>query len=296
MQHELAVNTRNAYAHCWQRFARWCGEVGRESMPASVETVRLFVAWSIQTHLRIETIKLNLAAIRHRYRVAGLPPPMDQTVRDLVRNAKRKLREKSGAKRALTPEQLREISQELRRDGRVIAARDRALLVLTFALGWRRSEMAALEIADVAFADKGVVVHLGASKTDQEGQGRDVWIPPGKLAVTCPVRALRAWLRVRGDWAGALFCRCPQGTRVERRAIRGNMVCHVLKQALVRIGEDAAPYGGNSLRAGMITAAAEKGAPDQHIMQRTGQRSQRTLQRYVRPVRAFRANPLDGVL
>ncbi len=219
---------------------------------------------------------------------------MDRSVRDLMRDAARGLQEKSGDKLALTPKQLRRVIAAQEEDTPT-GLRNRAMLLLTFALGWRRNEMASLDLADVTFAENALIVRLGASKTDQEGKGREVRIPAGKREATCPLRLLRAWLRKRGKWPGPLFCGCTK-TGVCQTRIRGNVVCYVLKRALERIGEDPAPYGAHSLRAGMITAAAEKGATETAIMQRTGQRSHRTLAAYVRPARAFRLNPLKGVL
>jgi site-specific recombinase XerD len=59
--------------------------------------------------------------------------------------------------------------------------RDRALLLLGFAGAFRRSELVALNVADIAECEGGLRVRVRRSKTDQEGQGR-----------TC------------GDWIGAV--------------------------------------------------------------------------------------------
>ena len=83
--------------------------------------------------------------------------------------------------------------------------RDRALLLLGFAGGFRRSELAALDVEDVLPTDDGLVVKLRRSKTDPEGKGRDVGIPYGSTPSTCPVRALTAWKTAAGISEGALF-------------------------------------------------------------------------------------------
>lgn len=51
--------------------------------------------------------------------------------------------------------------------------RDRALLVLGFAGGLRRSEIAALEAQDVRPAVKGIELIIRKSKTDQERLGAE---------------------------------------------------------------------------------------------------------------------------
>lgn len=70
----------------------------------------------------------------------------------------------------------------------------------------------------------------------------------------------------------------------------------VLKRALRLIGEDPDSFGAHSLRAGFVTAAAEAGASEISIIQRTGHRSVATVLGYVRPAQVFRSNPIAGVL
>jgi len=294
MQHRLSAATYETYDWCWRRFTRWSAEMGRAALPANVETVKLFVAWSVQNGWRLATVRLCLASIRYQYRQANLTPPIDESVQQLMRSAARALKERSRAKLALTPQQLRRVIKN-QNEATVIGMRNRAMLLLTFALGWRRSEVAGLELADVRFVEMAVIVRLGASKTDQEGKGREVRIPMGSRKLTCPIRALQAWLQIRGKWQGPLFCVCT-AKKVRRAPIDGEVVCYVLKKALERIGENPAPYGAHSLRAGMVTAATENGATESSIMHRTGWRSHRTLQRYVRPAKPFRLDPLAGVL
>ena len=74
----------------------------------------------------------------------------------------------------------------------LLGARDRALLVMGFAGGFRRSELAALDVADVAETDDGLVLSLRRSKTDQEMQGSKVALPWGSHPETYPVRSYRA--------------------------------------------------------------------------------------------------------
>ena len=50
-------------------------------------------------------------------------------------------------------------------------ARDRALLLIGFAGGFRRSELVGLDRADIEHVRQGVIITLRRSKTDQEGAG-----------------------------------------------------------------------------------------------------------------------------
>ena len=63
-------------------------------------------------------------------------------------------------------------------------ARDRSLLLVGFAGGFRRSEIVGLNWDDVERVRQGLVVTLRRSKTDQEGVGRKVGIPFGRTRHT----------------------------------------------------------------------------------------------------------------
>ena len=77
-------------------------------------------------------------------------------------------------------------------DDDVQGCRDRALLLVGFAGGFRRSELVNLDCAHLSETDDGLVVRICRSKTDQEGQGTSVALPYGSVAATCPVRSYRA--------------------------------------------------------------------------------------------------------
>ncbi len=83
--------------------------------------------------------------------------------------------------------------------------RDRALLLVGYTGGLRRSELAAFTVEDLAWVPERAVLTLRRSKTDQAGQGRKVALPRGAHAATCPVTALRQWLEEGGIVDGALF-------------------------------------------------------------------------------------------
>src|SRR4051812_29203076 len=176
MQAQRAPNTERAYAHSWQQFEKWCREAGRQALPATPETVSLFVAWCLEQDYRLHTIRLRLTAMAALHRGAGYDSPVTAEVRKLLNAAARLKSEEPGGKAALTPAQLRRMCDRLQPDV-PRDVRDRAILLLGFASGWRRSELAALRLADVRIEpQKGLVLRLRRSKTDQEGRGRTVGI------------------------------------------------------------------------------------------------------------------------
>jgi site-specific recombinase XerD len=62
--------------------------------------------------------------------------------------------------------------------------RDRALLLLGFAGAFRRSELVALDVADLEETEDGYRITIRRSKTDQEAQGQVIAIVRGNA--TCP--------------------------------------------------------------------------------------------------------------
>jgi site-specific recombinase XerC len=132
-----------------------------------------------------------------------LPSPVAASVSAFIAKAKRDLKEDPGGKAAVTRFHIIEIAKRLKNDP--IQIRNRAMILVTFASGWRRSESTGLLYSDVRFVKEGMTLWLRKSKTDQEGKGRLVGIHSGRSAVACPVRALKAWLKIRGKWDGPLF-------------------------------------------------------------------------------------------
>ncbi len=226
----------------------------------------------------------------------GLPVPDTRDAAAVVSGAERSSTRPSGAKVALTVDQLREISAQLVADGSPMSVRDRAILLFGFATGMRRAELAALRLADVAVRPKGLAVTIRRSKTDQAGKGRVVGVFRAASADVCPVRALRQWMRVRGRWTGPLFVGCAPKGNLSRAGLSGRAVGECVQRCVARIGLDPAQFGGHSLRAGMVTTALESGAGELVVMRRTGHKSVKTLERYLRSASAFAVDPLARAL
>jgi site-specific recombinase XerD len=299
MNVKRASNTLRAYRSAWKIFCAWCEDARYDSLPASTEAVCNFAVWTLEQGLRLQTAALRLKAVAHYHREAKLALPTDHDeVRELFQNARRELKERPRGKAPITPEQVRKI---VKLSCETLAQkRNRTMLLIAFASGWRRSELVALDREDVEFVEgKGMGLVQRFSKTDQEGKGRYVGIHYGECEATCPVRAMKSWLALRGEWQGPLFPRVSHSRTTltrERLEKRGDMFYMAIKEYVRRIDETPARYGAHSTRSGMVTAAAENGASIASIKLRTGHRDTRTLERYIRPVKAFAMNPLKGVL
>ena len=95
----------------------------------------------------------------------------------------------------------------------LVGLRDRALLLLGFAGALRRSELCAIEVEHITWKPRSFELLIPRSKTDADGEGARLGIPRGKAEVTCPVRALQAWLKAAGIERGPVFRAITRPTR-----------------------------------------------------------------------------------
>lgn len=282
----FALNTRKGYANDWKLFCAWCCVGARETMPASVDTVRLYLIDLLRRGLKISTAERRVSAIGHYHKQAKQDfDAARKEARELLEVAKRFREEEPRQMRPLLVPDLRQITRRLRRDGSPRALRDRAVLVVGLGSALRRCNLAGLQLSDVEFQPKGVLLRIHREKNDQTGRGRVLGLPQGRHADTCPVRALRDWLGCRGRESGPLFTHT--GTL---RPLSGAYVAHIVKTAVESIGLDRSAYAGHSLRAGFVTAAGESGASEFVIAAQTGHRNMAVLRRYFRQTDVWRVN------
>jgi integrase len=167
-------------------------------------------------------------------------------------------------------------------------------LLLGFAGALRRSELVALNVADVAENETGLLVTIRGSKTDQERQGETIAIARGRMA--CPVQALRAWLDAAGIKAGPIFRPIDKGGTVRALRLTCRSVANIVKAAAERAGFDSASYSGHSLRSGFLTSAAGNGASIFKMMDVSRHKSVDTLRGYIREADLFKDHAGAGLL
>jgi integrase len=180
--------------------------------------------------------------------------------------------------------------------------RDRAILLLGFSGAFRRSELASLEIGDVAFAPEGLRVVLRRSKTDPFGRGIMVGIPTGANAETCPVRAVEAWLEASALEAGPLFrglSPWPDPMTGRHRLLEGRMdgksIALIIKRRAAVVGIEARAVSGHSLRRGFITQAVRLGVADRAIMRQSRHKSRASMDEYVAEEGVFVDNAAERI-
>lgn len=290
-----AGSTLRAYEHDWKQFRSWCEEKQLNALPASPQAVILYATDLVKNdRQKVATLSRRLAAVSQMHQQAGFEPPTRAwAVKQFLSGLRRETGVAPVRKRPVLAEDLRQIVAAL--PNSVLGARDRALLLLGFTGGFRRSELVGLDVEDLEEIPAGLIVTIRRSKTDQEGQGRKVGIPRGAVENSCPVRAVEVWRAVAQFQAGPLFRVVNRHGQVSEKRLSGEAVGIVVKRAVETIGYDPTRFGGHSLRAGLATSAAAAGKSERAIMNQTGHRSLATVRRYIRDGNLFRENAAEGL-
>jgi site-specific recombinase XerD len=286
-----APNTLRAYRSDLRDFEGWCRDQGAVSMPAAPATVVLYITALAEAGAKASTIQRRISALSQAHQLAGhVPPPTaDPRVRTTMAGIRRTLGTAPSQKAAVITDELRRLLATAPPDTHA-GRRDRALLLLGFAGGLRRSELVALDAQAVTETDDGLRLFLRRSKTDQEGQGDEIGIPFGQHPDTCPIRALRAWRSAAGIATGPLFRAVTRHDQVAAERLTDGSVARIVQRAARRAGLDPTRYAGHSLRAGLATTAAAGGASERAIMRQGRWKSVTTARKYIRTGTLFEEN------
>jgi len=287
--HGKAPSTVRAYRDDWDDFTCWCTAHALSALPATPETIAWYLSAGAHEGRKINTLTRRIAAISQVHQLTGHPSPTTHaTVHTVLAGIRRTHGKRPQGVAPFLVEDIRAMVATL--PSTLLGVRDRALILLGFAGAFRRSELVALDVADLAWTEDGLIITLRRSKTDQEGEGRLVGIPYGTHDCTCPVHALRAWLDGAGITAGAVFRGMNRHGQQRTARISSRAVADIIKRTAQSAGLDPTRYSGHSLRAGHATTAARAGAHERVIMAQTGHRSERTVRRYIRLGELFREN------
>ncbi len=273
-----ADTTRASYAADVRAWVAWCaGRSVSAALPADPLVVAAWLAAMADAGRSPAYVARRLSALNDASRTAGHPAPGEnegvrRTLAGIRRSAARAGRRPRRA-RALDTATVRALVEDL--PATLAGTRDRALVLVGFALGLRASDLVGLRVEDLTPAGHGGLdVLLRYSKTDQEGAGETLALAVGVREVTCPVRAVGAWraaLAARGITTGPLFRSVGKGRseRLGDAALTTRSVDLVLRRAAERAGVATDGLSPHSLRRGFATTAYAAGVPEKEIS-RTG--------------------------
>lgn len=302
-----SANTRRAYASDWKHFSAWCRRQGLEPVPPAPEVVGLYITACASGAAipggepnAVTTIERRLSAISWNYTQRGaVLDRSDRHIATVLTGIRNTHAAPPRQKEAVLPEDVIAMLETLDR-GALRGLRDRAMLLLGFAGGLRRSEIVGLDVARdqtedgrgwVEILDKGMIVTL-RGKTGW----REVEVGRGSSDATCPVVALETWLKLAKIGHGPLFRRVTrQGKDVGPDRLTDREVARLVKRTALAAGvrgdltegEREKKFAGHSLRAGLASSAE---VDERHVQRQLGHASAEMTRRYQRRRDRFRVN------
>ena len=297
-----APNTLRGYRSDWAEFRTWCGHANVDPLPAAASTITGYLSMLAAAGAKVGTMSRRLSAIKFAHRAADHPDPTDNARVIAVWEGIRRLHSAPPEQAdPLMPPELWDVIdlcptvKNWKTRGRPAEAdlaglRDRALLLTGFVGALRRSELSALDVADIAEHPSGLVLTLPRSKTNQRGDRSElVVLPRGTKTGRCPVTLLKEWTERAQIFDGPLFRPVSKGNRPLARRLSEGAVNTLIQQAITRSGLEG-DFSAHSLRAGFVTYAHLRGASDRAIAHQTRHRSLATLGGYVRVQTAWTDN------
>jgi site-specific recombinase XerC len=232
----VSENTKRAYQSDLRQFLDWGGTI-----PASDRMIARYLVDHATKH-SIATLTRRLVAIGKAHKLQGfLSPVSSQLVKLTFSGIRRKHGRPQRRVAAATKEIILAMVASLGDDLR--GRRDRTLLLIGFAGAFRRSELVAIDCADLRSVSEGIIITLRRSKTDQESQGREIGIPNAKGA-TCPVRALEGWLAASKITEGPVFRAINGHGQISEKRLTPEAVALIVKSRALR----GAAQGGEEIK------------------------------------------------
>ena len=279
-----SINTLRAYKADYKDFASFCIKHGFKSMPTEPKILTLYLTHLSQTS-KFSTLKRRLASISVIHKVSGhyidTKHPM---ITENLMGIKRIKGSYQKAKKPILVNELKLIVNVIDKDkNEKRKVKNKALILVGFAGGFRRSELVGILFEDIDFVPEGVKIFIKRSKTDQSGEGMTKGIPYFSNSDYCPVISLRKWLEKSKIKSGKVF------------DMSDKSVALAIKKYTAIAGLDSNKYSGHSLRSGFATSAAELGAEERSIMAMTGHKTTQMVRRYIHEANLFKNNALNKI-
>ena len=291
LKNSKAHNTLRAYKADFKDFSSFCAKNGFNSLPTEPKIIALYLT-KLSKYSKFSTLKRRIASISVIHKIKGhyldIKHPI---IMENLHGIKRMLGSRQRSKKPLLINDLKliikainEEKNEINKKGKE-QIRNKALILIGFAGGFRRSELVSIQYEDIEFVAEGVKILIKKSKTDQSGEGFIKAIPYFENKEFCPVLALKKFI----DYE---FTSKNDGKIFE---ISDKSVALILKKYAKKAGLEASRYAGHSLRSGFATTAAEFGAEERNIMAMTGHKTTQMVRRYIQEANLFKNNALNKI-
>ena len=293
-----SMNTVRAYKSDFKDFGLFCLKNGFKSMPTDPKVVSLYLTYLSSKDVKISTIKRRIVSIGVLHKMKG--HYLDTKHPILIENFMGIKRIRGVSQKGKKPLLINDLKQIIdvinkQKEPDLKKLRNKALLLIGFAGGFRRNELISLNFEDIEFVFEGLKINIKRSKTDQFGEGFVKGIPHFENYLYCPVKNLKNWLNVSKIKKGPVFVRFSKGSSLTDTRLTDQSVALIIKEYLFKAGIDSKNYSGHSLRSGFATSAAEAGAEERSIMAMTGHKSTEMVRRYIKEANLFKNNALSKI-
>lgn len=303
-------NTVKAYESDWRLFADWCERMSIDASSPDPQYVAAYLSGmasgmnEADRSYAVATIERHLSSICWRYRLAGNPlDRKDGRITSVMRGIRNTCLKAPARKEAVLAEDLKKMVGLLPLTN-IKAVRNRALLLIGFAGGLRRSEIVGLDLGPMQ-SPSGDPGHKGWVQVFEEGllltirnkgeKIREVEIGRGTLPLFCPVKAYKDWVSMAKIASGPVFRRIGGGGKVTSERLRDAAVADLVKRLALAAGlgehlsEKARKkaFAGHSLRAGFASSAE---IDEAFVQKHLGHATAEMTRRYKRHRDRFRTN------
>jgi len=285
LKNSKSLNTLRAYKSDFKHFSLFCSKNGFQSMPTIPKIISLYLTY-LSKNSKYSTLKRRLASISILHKIKGHYIDIKHpAIMENLMGIKRIKGSNQKGKKPLLINDLKKLINvlDISNQNYIKKIRDKAILLIGFAGGFRRSELVNIEKEDIEFVAEGVKIFVKRSKNDQSGEGMVKAIPYFENNQFCPVIALKKWINISENVENKIF------------NISDKSVALILKKYANKAGLDSNRYSGHSLRSGFATSTAESGAEERSIMAMTGHKSSEMVRRYIKEANLFKNNALNKI-
>ena len=285
LKYSKSANTLRAYQADFRDFSEFCIKNDLNSMPTNPKILSLYL-----THLsatsKFSTLKRRIASISVIHKLKGhYLDTKHPIVMENLHGIKRIKGTNQKSKKPILINDLKLIINVIDQSNQTERKkiRDKAIILIGFSGGFRRSELVNVDYDDIEFVIEGVKIFIKRSKTDQSGEGMTKAIPYFDNKLFCPVTNLKNWIDYSNIKSGKIF------------KISDKSVALTVKKYTALAGLDSNKYSGHSLRSGFATSTAELGAEERSIMAMTGHKTTQMVRRYIQEANLFKNNALNKI-
>ena len=292
-----ANNTLRAYKSDFKDFVVFCSRHGLISLPTEPKIVSLYLT-HLSKNSKISTLRRRLVSISMVHKLKG--HYLDTKHPIIVENLMGIRRVKGSIQKGKKPILINHLKQIINSINEQNSSenkklRDKALILIGFGGGFRRTELISIDYEDLEFVPEGLKITVRKSKTDQFGEGMIKGLPYFNDKNYCPVINLREWLEISNIKSGPVFRRFSKGSVLTDNRLTDQSVVLLIKEYLRLAGIENKNFAGHSLRSGFATVAADSGADERSIMAMTGHKTTQMVRRYIREANLFKNNALNKV-